>query len=126
MARRLIPGAGDARRLAMPRTAARQARDNPAPTIVLILIALVAVNGIRTGQPIPTLEQGFAWIGAALAFIVVAQVAPDLVTYSLLLMLLYVFLVNYPLIEGIVRDFTARLALGRGDTPLPGQPVGGR
>jgi hypothetical protein len=98
------------RQLADPRSSARFARSNPGSTVVLLLIFLFATNAIAHGGPVlPTASQGFAWIGAALALVIVAQVAPDLVTYSLALVLLYTLLVNESTIEDYVKQFTAKL-----------------
>lgn len=105
---RVIPSTGDVRRLAHPGTAASQARDNPAPTILLIFVALVAVQSFRTGA-LPTPRQAATYVGAGLAFALLATVAPDLVTYSLLLVLLFVFLTNAAVIETAIERFTSSL-----------------
>lgn len=126
---RYVPRAGDVRRLAHPGTAAGQARDNPAPTIALIFVALVAVQAYRSGA-LPTPKQAAAYAGAAVAFIVLATVAPDLVTYSLLLVLLFVFLTNATVIETGIERFTQSLGnfypAGPSAQRLPvGGPQGG-
>lgn len=126
---RVVPRVGDVRRLAHPNTAASQARDNPAPTIALIFVALVAVQAYKSGS-LPTVRQAGAYAGAAIAFIVLATVAPDLVTYSLLLVLLFVFLTNAAVIETGIGRFTAALGTAPGIVtaaiaPAVGfQPVG--
>lgn len=120
---RIVPGVSDVRRLSHPRTAADQARDNPAPTILLIFVALVAVQAYRSGA-LPTPRQAASYAGAAIAFIVLATVAPDLVTYSLLLVLLFVFLTNTAVLE----DGIQRLTNGLGNFTTAGLnalPVGG-
>lgn len=120
---RVVPRVGDVRRLAHPTTAAGQARDNPAPTIALIFIALVAVQAYKSGS-LPTVQQAGAYAGAAIAFIVLATVAPDLVTWSLLLVLLFVFLTNAAVIETGIARFTAALGnTGAAFTKLPLAPA---
>lgn len=120
---RYLPGTSDVRRLAHPQSAAAQARDNPAPTILLIFVALVAVQAYRSGA-LPTPKQAGAYAGAAIAFIVLATVAPDLVTYSLLLVLLFVFLTNTAVLEDAIQRFTNQLT-PIGKSVASALPVGG-
>jgi hypothetical protein len=107
----LSPGrnARFARRLADPRTTAQVARSNPGGTIFLLVGSLFALNALRTGQVVPSFEQGAAWIAAAVALVIVAQVVPDIVTASLLLVLLYVALTNVTLLEDIFSTWTRKL-----------------
>jgi hypothetical protein len=108
---RLRPRIADARRLANPRTAAAQVRDNPAPTVILLVLALAAVQTYKAGQ-LPSVQTAGALLVGALALVAAANFAPSLVTYSLLLMLLYVGLTNQPVIEDLLRGVTSKVNLG--------------
>jgi hypothetical protein len=124
-----LPGRtiSNARRLADPRTSAREARSNPAPTIILIFVTLVAIQGFRqvqAGQPgLPTARGAFAYAGAAIAFVILATVAPDLVTYSLGLALLLAFLVNATMLEQLAGSAVSQLGALY---PTGAGPRGGR
>jgi hypothetical protein len=96
-------------RAADPRYTAREARANPGSTIVLLVGALFAINALRTGTLVPSFEQGAAWIAAAVALVVVAQFAPELVTASLLLLLLFVALTNVSLLEELFATWSRKL-----------------
>jgi hypothetical protein len=108
---RIIPNTRDVRRLAMPSSAAGQAKDNPAPTVILLVAALAGIQAFRSGH-LPSGQTAAALAVAAIAFVLVATVAPELVTYSLLLVLLYVGLTNQPVIEQAVGRLTSTVRLG--------------
>jgi hypothetical protein len=108
MTDRIVPRIGDARRLVNPSSAARQARDNPAPTVILLVVVLAAVQAFKAGQ-LPSIQSTGALALGAIAFVLVATVAPELVTYSLLLVLLYVSLVNQPVLEQAVSRVTSSI-----------------
>jgi hypothetical protein len=108
MSDRIIPGAGDVRRLARPGSAARQARENPAPTVILLVLALAAIQSFKSGS-LPSIQSAGALAVGAIAFVLVATVAPEFVTYSLLLVLLWVALTNQPILEDAVGRVTSAI-----------------
>jgi ABC-type uncharacterized transport system permease subunit len=105
---RIVPGVGDARRLVYPGSAARQARENPAPTVILLVVALAAIQAFKAGQ-LPSIQTAGALTVGAIAFVLIATVAPEIVTYSLLLVLLWASLTNAPVLEQAVARVTSKI-----------------
>jgi hypothetical protein len=114
---RILPGAGDVKRLATsPRS---QAKSNPIPTIVTLATAIIAVQGVKAvaaGQPIDFNGPALAMDGAlVLGFVLAAAVIPsDLVIAILLVVLIYDVVVDPGLFASVARTAISKINLGGG------------
>lgn len=84
------------------------ARRSPIPAALGILVVLLALDTWRAGT-FPTMHGVAVDAGLAALVIVSAHVAPDLVTWVLLLVLLYWALTNAPAITALVERFTSAI-----------------
>jgi hypothetical protein len=112
---RIVPGVGDARRLATsPRS---QAKGNPIPTIVLLtglIIGVQAAKAVRKGEPIVFDQQMAIRDGALVGlFILAATFVPsDLVVAALLVALIYDVVIDPQLITDVTAGLVSKINLG--------------
>lgn len=108
---RIRPGVRDVARLANPRTTHSQVAGNPAPTIVLLFGALVALQLARAWRDtgslgtigLPELAKDAVLLGL---FLLAASFAPELVAWFLLVALIYVVVANPGLVNAIFQGLT--------------------
>lgn len=105
---RIRPGTSDVVRLANPRTTRAQVRSNPAPTIVLLTGSLIALNLAKNivagGDVLASFSLGDAVKDVLLVgvFVFAGSLAPELVTWALLVALIFVLVTNPQLFDRIV------------------------
>lgn len=117
---RIVPGVSDVGRLANPHSTRAQVRSNPAPTIVLLVGALIALRLAKSiqagGDPLASFQLGDVVKDAVLvgAFLFAGSFAPSLVTWALLVALLYVLVTSPELIDAITRGLLSKIPANGG------------
>jgi len=117
---RIRPGIADVGRLANPRSTRAQVRSNPAPTIVLLAGALIAIRLAKNiqagGDPLASFQLGDVVKDVVLigAFVFAGSFAPELVTWALLVALILVLVTSPELIDAIVRGLLQKIPANGG------------
>lgn len=111
-----LPRGRHVRGLADPRSTARTARENKIPTVLLLFLGLVALQVWRAGGKLPSGAQVGGYTAMALAFVFFATIAPDFVTWTLLVALLFVALTSWQDVQEAVQRFLGWLPRA----PAPG------
>lgn len=94
-----------------------QAANNPVPTIVLLVSAILivqAAKAVRAGQPV-TLDQHAAVVdvGLVLGFVLASTIIPsDLLIAVLLVVLLYDLIIDPTFLTDLVRNVVSRVPAG--------------